>query len=265
MKWFKHYYNASYSVSLSELIDEVGVSGYGHYWLLLELLAEKYDGESTTFIMHFEEISRKVRIKFRKKLETFIQKLPESCITFEEIRPKVYKIEAPIMLELQGRDFKKARSKSGNTAPKNKSKDIDIDIDIEKNKTKKLNPYTQKILDFWNAKNIKAHKNSDSNLEKISKQLDKKIKTTPIEEIMQAVENYAMTVNSEATYFTFKWPLWIFLSRDNASQFYPGEFEFNNYLSKTANAQRVSREQQKQDSMLKVLEGFENENRASNS
>lgn len=134
MKWVKHYYNASYSVELNELVDTFGLEGYARYWLVLELLAEKFDGESIKFTLHFEEISRKVRIKFAKKLETFMQKLPKSCITFKKIREKVYEIEAPILLNLMDRDFKKSRKDRAKNAPKiktkNKIKNKDKDIDI---------------------------------------------------------------------------------------------------------------------------------------
>lgn len=111
MKWFKHFYNASSSMKLQRVIDEFGVEGYGHYFLLLELLTEKFDGSSTEIELHFEEISAKVRIKFSKKLETFVQKLADFSLLSFQISGKVYKIDCPILLELQDKDSKYNRKK----------------------------------------------------------------------------------------------------------------------------------------------------------
>lgn len=122
MKWFKHYSNASDSVKLSRLVDELGVEGYGRYWLLLELLCEEYDGESTEFEVHFRKISAKVQIKFSKKLETFLQKLADFYLIEFRVVGKVYKLSAPILSELKNRDFKKARHDRAESAPKNKIK-----------------------------------------------------------------------------------------------------------------------------------------------
>jgi hypothetical protein len=49
MKWFKHYTDASRSEKLASLREKTGLEGYAKYWLLVELLAEKFDGNCTTF------------------------------------------------------------------------------------------------------------------------------------------------------------------------------------------------------------------------
>ena len=45
MKFVKHYANASDSVKLNQLIDDLGLEAYARYWMLLELLASEFDGE----------------------------------------------------------------------------------------------------------------------------------------------------------------------------------------------------------------------------
>ncbi len=132
MQWFKHYSGASGSLSLNHLIEELGVEGYGRYWLLLELLAEEFDGESAKFRVHFNKISAKLHVKFGKKLETFLQKLADFQLIQFRVAGKVYEIEAPILLELQSRDFKKARSERADTAPKIKNKIKIKELDKEK-------------------------------------------------------------------------------------------------------------------------------------
>lgn len=49
MKWFKHYTDASRSEKLATLREKTGLEGYARYWLLVELLSEKFDGSNTTF------------------------------------------------------------------------------------------------------------------------------------------------------------------------------------------------------------------------
>lgn len=145
MKWFKHYSNASGSVSLSHLIDELGVEGYGRYWLLLELLADEFDGENANFEVHLNKILAKLHVKFVKKLETFLQKLSDFRLIQFSVDGKVYRIEAPILLELQSRDFKKARIERAQTAPKNK---IENKTKIkDKEEEEKLPP----LAEIWNS------------------------------------------------------------------------------------------------------------------
>jgi len=110
MKWLKHYSNASTSIKLNLLIDELGVDGYGRYWLLLELLSEKFNGKEEPIPVHFSEISAKVRIKFGKKLATFLQKLVDFQLITFELSGKVYKIECPILWDLKAKDFGRART-----------------------------------------------------------------------------------------------------------------------------------------------------------
>ncbi|MFW5887949.1 MAG: hypothetical protein ACOCUH_04050 [Bacteriovoracia bacterium] len=122
MRWFKHYCDASTSIKVNQIIDECGLEGYARWFLLLELLSEKFDGESTKFEIHFNEISAKVRIKFSKKLETFLKLLHNFSLIELEVKGKVYKIDCPILMNLQDRDFKKSRKNRGTDAPKIKNK-----------------------------------------------------------------------------------------------------------------------------------------------
>lgn len=135
MKWFRHFHNASSSIKIQLLIDELGVEGYGHYFLLLELLTEKFDGKSAKVDLHLDEICSKVRIKFSKKLEKFVQKLADFSLLSYEISGKVYKFDCPILLELQDKDSKYNRKKrSGSEKLANnriKNKNIDKEEEEE--------------------------------------------------------------------------------------------------------------------------------------
>ena len=159
MKWFKHYHNASSSLKLQALISELGVEGYGQYWLLLELLCEKFDGETPVVCLFSSEISAKVGIKFSKKLQTFVQKLADFSLISYEISGKVYKIDAPILLDLQSKDFKFAtRQRQQNDSKttlriKNKNKEEDKEKEMNKEKIRD-------VAFFENAKpKINEHEN----------------------------------------------------------------------------------------------------------
>lgn len=132
MKWIRHFTNASESLKLQKLLGEMGSDGYGKYWLLLELLGQKFDGEDTFIELHFLEISTKVQIKFTKKLETFLQKLSDFSLISYEISGKVYKVYAPILRELQDKHSKYNRKKvvsNDQDATLDKEEDLEEDKD----------------------------------------------------------------------------------------------------------------------------------------
>lgn len=139
MKWIKYYHNADTSLKLQALIDELGVEGYGRYWLFLGLLSSKFDGTNETIELHFNEIHPKVRLKFRKSVDTFIRKLADFSLIQFETDGKVYKVTAPILLNLQDRDFKFTRNKRGDYAvvatDKNKNKNKEVEVDAVKEQT----------------------------------------------------------------------------------------------------------------------------------
>jgi hypothetical protein len=136
MKWFKHFSNASTSLKLNRLIDELGLEAYAQYWLLLEILSANFDGESTKITLHFSEISPKVRIKFGKKLETFVQKLADFSLLSCQVSGKFYDFDAPILRELMDKDSKYNRKrvvgKSSEATLRYKNKDLRIKNEEER-------------------------------------------------------------------------------------------------------------------------------------
>ena len=43
MKWFKHETDAIHSEKLTRLINEFGFEGYGRFWRIMEIVAERMD------------------------------------------------------------------------------------------------------------------------------------------------------------------------------------------------------------------------------
>ena len=122
MKWFKHYCDAEFSESLSKLEAKYGFEGLGRYWRFVEFLGRNFDGENPEF--KFERAKLRALFRFRSwnDLESFADHLAIIPGIDLNRSGNVYEIKAPILLELQSRDFKKARKERGETAPKIKIK-----------------------------------------------------------------------------------------------------------------------------------------------
>lgn len=120
MEYFKHYCDAQHSESLSKLLIEDGFEMYGRYWRLLEFLGGKFDGESTSFRYHRQIIRELLRVQSWTKLGTIAERLATVRGLVINQSGFVFEIEAPILLDLMSRDFKRARSERADSAPKNK-------------------------------------------------------------------------------------------------------------------------------------------------
>jgi len=139
MQWMKHYANASSSVKLNKLVDKLGLTAYARYWLLMELICEDFDGESITFEVHFRQLSKQLQVRLNSSLTKFMEVLNSVELVGQlHIENQTYVFDAPILLELQSRDFNKARKDRAAAVPKIKIKNK------KKIKTKNKNNKTEK-------------------------------------------------------------------------------------------------------------------------
>lgn len=132
MQFFKHYHNASSSIKLQQLIHKGGAEAYGLYWLLLEILCEKFDGIDPDIELFAGELARKLGVR-SDKVSTFLQLCDKFALISVQVEELIYKVHCPILLELQDRDFKRARKDRATKAPKNKIKNKDKEL-RDKNK-----------------------------------------------------------------------------------------------------------------------------------
>lgn len=116
MKWFKHYANAYTNPMISEMIASQGLDFAMRYWLLLELLCEEFKDDTVLFKVSTSTIKSRIHIKHDKKLESFTRVLSEISANFDgnsleiqKLSNNFWEIKTSIILELMGRDFKKAR------------------------------------------------------------------------------------------------------------------------------------------------------------
>lgn len=141
MPWFKHYNNASTSLSIQTMMIELGVIGYAYYFLLLELLCSKFDGTSCVIDLTISEVAVKLRIK-SGRVEVILKSFSTSNLVTSESLGVIVRINAPILLELKSKDFARARQESVGEAEltllrkrlknKNKNKKQDADDEFEK-------------------------------------------------------------------------------------------------------------------------------------
>lgn len=177
MKWFKHYSNALDSESLADLMRDCGLEGYARYWILLEYLANQFDGETHSFRVPIETVRRLLRIRSWNELGTFAERIGNVRGMELKRNGNVFEIEASILLELQSKDFKKMRHSGGTSAPKSKTKIKTKDLDKETNTNKIIEVHQLGIL--WNkyapieVPKIKATEGSRlKNIQKVFLKLD---------------------------------------------------------------------------------------------
>jgi len=154
MKWFKHFSNAHLSNSLEDLINDFGYEGYGRYWRLLEILNESFDGETCFFKIHKRTIRTSLRFRSALQTDSFVVAIGLQAGYKVVVSENHYEIEAPILLELKNRDFKRARTDRVTDTSKNKIKNknkIKSNSAVTPSPKKACNE-TIEIVDYLNTK-----------------------------------------------------------------------------------------------------------------
>lgn len=241
MKWFKHFSNASDSVKLNKLIDELGIEGYGRYWLLLELIAQETEQGSEKVEIHYRKISSKVHIKFTKTLGTFLAKLQNFGLIEVEVVGKVYILSCPILGKLQDKD-----SKYNRTRVVKQSSVATLDIDKNKSREDKIRldkmdfSHVTKIIDLWNSHNLKAIKKTPESIRQVAAIVESKlINKIGYKQLELAIKNYASVKLIEDSWYTQNYTLKAFLNSTNAYDrfsdlnFTTKEYERNKSVFKT--------------------------------
>lgn len=199
MQYFKHYSGVKNSESLSVLEDKLGFAGIGRYWRMLEYLVENFDGDSPTFRIHRRNVRELLRLRSWNDCGTFMECFGNVRGIFVNHSENVYEIDAPILLELQSRDFKRARTDRASSAPKIKSKNKikNKEEDKEKeNKTKEkvseLDEYFEIAKAFWKeATGTGAMANAKKKIANHINSPEKK------ESLLEAIKNYGEVLKVE--------------------------------------------------------------------
>lgn len=113
MRWFKHVSGIGRSPAMSELRSVLGLAGYGALWLLLERIAEAWDGSGEPDLC-LPEREWRVSCDFSaKKFQILTEVLQKHGIIRMEQSGSMLRLQAPILLQLQDEWTRKARKNSG--------------------------------------------------------------------------------------------------------------------------------------------------------
>lgn len=148
MQYFKHYHNADSSTFIQKLINDHGLVAYAQWFLMLELLCEKFDGEATLIELTRSEVALKLRIK-SGRVDVVLKWFSSLLDNQTNSTDFILKIDAPILLCLQDKDFKYATKVRREKGAKNKNKEERIK---KKNKIKSIDVFGphEKLVDDFN-------------------------------------------------------------------------------------------------------------------
>ena len=136
----------------------------------------------------------------------------ENELYYEEVnkdleKDLIKKINSKYPKELIKEELEKLKDKDVSKLDLLKELDKNLKSKIKDNSNQDINT----IFDYWNSKGIIKHKELKEDTKKAIK---KAIKNYSIDEIKQAIDTYSEILNS-GYYFTYKWSLKDFLSRNN--------------------------------------------------
>lgn len=195
MKWFKHYTDASRSEKLAALVEKTGLEGYARYWLLVEFLAEKFDGTKTEFLVNRKTLGRHLGyyrptmaqhwLDIGHTLGLFQVSLSGHCQVNDDLN---YLIVFPKLLEIKDNHTKNLQVTSKLLAPRTDKKRTDKNRIESKQVSNKI--CTEFIALFNDNDVIKWL--SETGSEKIHKKL---------------LENYNQDVLREQIFDAYNWQL----------------------------------------------------------
>ena len=115
MRWIKHSNAFCRSAAMSEVREVLGPAGYGAVWLLLERIAEAWNGKNEPELQISAKEWTKTCGVSVKKLQDLLEILHNHEIVLSETVNSRLRLTAPILLELQDDWTARTRRNSGET------------------------------------------------------------------------------------------------------------------------------------------------------
>lgn len=229
--YFRHNFRAHEDENIQALMHEFGgVHGYFAYFVLTERCAELLSN-GQDFPLTFHEASLRKSLKLsKKKLRSFLELSKKFLNISSEVSENFIKISHPNLLKFFGNYPKK-----GPKEKKRKEKESKVKEKINKKENSGdflfsgVAKNCRDLISFWNDKKLFKQNLAPYALEKISEGLDKKLGFYSIEEIKQAVDNYAKVFHSDK-FKIHKYALYEFLNSDKTYKFFPGEFDTERFV-----------------------------------
>lgn len=112
MRWFKHMTCSNRDEALMILRDEMGLEGYGAYWLVLEFIGEKLSEKNEAFLK-FSFKNWKNFVGFpKKKFEKFLEICEKNELFFVKLEDDFLTIGCPKLLNYRDEHTKKLAKKN---------------------------------------------------------------------------------------------------------------------------------------------------------
>ena len=232
MKWFKHDTDSHDNPDISDAMDEFGDAGYSVFFILLEIYGRKFktlnsEGELN---LSWKYLALKLRKK-RKRIEllfSFYQKRQRIFSRPDPENPNRIFIKIPQFIEIAS-NWTGRKEKKPTEVPTEDPTAIEGEEEVEVDKRIYI-----VIFDRWNEKKIVVHKKlTDKIKRKINGLLDDGYTE---EEILAAIDNYAIVLKGSQYNWTHKWCLEDFLAR-GVKKFVPAVEPLKNYLNRSGPGQ----------------------------
>lgn len=141
MRWIKHPSAYCRSAAVADIRDALGIAGYGALWVLLERVAESWDGKSEPELrLPVNEWRTMCGLK-PKGLDLLLAILEEHAVLFCETEGRKMRVKAPILLQMQDDWTSRTRRNSGVMPEPHRSgsgTETDREPDIEKDSNTRL-------------------------------------------------------------------------------------------------------------------------------
>lgn len=133
MRWFKHLTGAHQDEKMARLVSELGLEGYGFYWLILETIAGQIEaGSNRTALTYPVAFWRKITGFSPKKLRNFAGICSEIGIFSAEFSENSLTIDIPNILKYRDEWSRKKVKNSGVAPEPLRTKDTDTDTEEDK-------------------------------------------------------------------------------------------------------------------------------------
>lgn len=256
--YFRHSFYSIDNEKIQMAIEKLGFEGYAYYFILLELVYRKYKESGEKVIRIHPQSLRNVWRKQTKSCNKVLEKLQECGLfsyTFTELFIEFYIPNLPrfigkykseedlLKLKLEFESDSKLESKSNLAEDSRAEKRPDPDFLFNQK------PEVRELINFWNEQKLFKQDLAPHALVKIQNGLSERLGFYKLEEIKQAIENYAKIYHDEKL-SSHKYSLYEFLNSDKTFKFFPNEFDEGRFVEKTLNPadrEKAALEKLKQD------------------
>lgn len=145
MRWMKHLANARHDEKMALLLDEHGPTGYGVYWLIIEIIGEKVT-DFCTKVEYPERFWRRNLGVSYKKLKLFLDFFEKNKLLFVENNGNLITIDCPNILKYRDEYTDKQIKKSGQApdtigtkSPSETDTETEEETEVEESKSPPLN------------------------------------------------------------------------------------------------------------------------------